>query len=135
MVDGLTYQAGGPGAFCLTASHSASRTMSTSDYQAPAASNLLLDLDLLQHKCQDAPKQADTLMHLYTELHPETSRASSGVSKKGAPLPGVTSSASLSPLHLPLLCTRSLPHGDSFSGVYDPTWYEKAAALPDGHDQ
>lgn len=31
----------------------------------------------------------------------------------------------------PCLCL-SMPHGDSFSGVYDPTWYGKAAALPDG---
>lgn len=25
-----------------------------------------------------------------------------------------------------------MARGDSFSGVYDPTWYGKAAALPDG---
>lgn len=25
-----------------------------------------------------------------------------------------------------------MARGDSFSGVYDPTWYGKAGALPDG---
>lgn len=96
MVDGLAYQPGEPGAFCPTTSHSTLRHLRLSGLSCFEPPNL----DVLQHKWPDAPKQADILAHPCTELHWQTSRASNGVSRKDAPLPGVTSCC----LSQPLLC-------------------------------
>lgn len=128
MVDGLTYQPGELGAFCPTASHSTLRHLRLSGLSCFEPPNL----DVLQHKWPDAPKQADILAHPCTELHwqckqwCEQEGCTSAWGDKLLPQPAP-------PLSLP--CTCNLPHGDSSSGVYDPTWYEKAAALPDGHNQ